>query len=475
MTKRPLNDPGSDWLAALAARLGPGGAMRPEEGARYFEEPRRRFVGHAAMIARPKDAAAVQAVVRACADARIGVVPYGGGTGTVGGQTLPAGGPAPILLSLERLRAAPSINLEENALTSEAGATLASVRQAAEAAGRLFPLSLASEGSAQIGGVLATNAGGVAVLRYGNARDLCLGLDAVLPNGEKLSGLSSLRKNNTGLDLRHLLIGSEGTLGVVTAASLKLYARPAERAVALVALADVESAIALLRRLEDALGEIVSAFELISAQSFAFLEEAEIAGLRSPFADPPPFAALIEIGGRGAQESAETELASALEAGVALDAALAQSDAQAAAFWRLREEIPSANRRIGAVASHDIALPIAQIPAFLREAATRLSALDPRLRVNAFGHLGDGNLHYNLFPPKGVAREGFDHLRAQASELVHDLAQAMGGTFSAEHGVGRLKIAELERYGDPARIAAMKAIKAALDPAGIMNPGALGI
>ena len=475
MTRPDLQNPSPDWLAALAARLGPGGAVDPAEGARYFEEPRGRFQGSAALIARPKDAAAVQAVVRACAAARVGLVPYGGGTGLVGGQTRPAEGPAPILLSLERLNAIRSVSVEENALTAEAGATLASVRAGAEAERRLFPLSLASEGSAQIGGVLAANAGGVGVLRYGNARDLCLGVEAVLANGELLSGLSSLRKNNTGFDLRHLLIGSEGALGVITAASLKLFAQPRERAVAMAALASVEDAIALLRRLQDALGETVSAFELISAQSFVFLAEAEIPNIRPPFETRPPFAALIEIGGADARRGAEQALATALEAGLLHDVVVATSEAQADGLWRLREEIPSANRRIGAVASHDVALPIATIPAFLTEAERRLAALDERLRVNVFGHLGDGNLHFNLFPPQGVPREEFDAVRAPASRLVHDLVHEMGGTFSAEHGIGRLKTADLKLYGDPAHLAAMRAIKAALDPAGIMNPGVLGL
>ncbi|MEL6978735.1 MAG: FAD-binding oxidoreductase [Pseudomonadota bacterium] len=464
-------------MTSLAASLGPGGALTPEEAPRYLEEPRGRYAGRAAMIARPADAASVAALIRACAEARVGVVPWGGGTGLVAGQTA-LSGPRPILLSLERMQAIRGVSAEENALVAEAGATLQAVQEAAAQAGRLFPLSLASEGSCRIGGNLATNAGGVAVLRYGNARDLCLGLEAVLPDGSLYAGLTSLRKDNTGYDLRHLLIGSEGTLGVITAASLKLFAAPAERVTAMVALPSAEAGVALLRRLQDALGETISAFELISEQSFHFLSEAEIEHVRAPFDPAPPFAALIEIGAAGgssARPAFEEALAGALEAALALDAVLAESEAQRGALWRLREEIPSANRRIGAVASHDIALPISAVPAFMKEAEAAIRGFDPRLRVNAFGHLGDGNLHYNLFPPKGVSRSEFDDSRAAASRIVHDLTHAHAGSISAEHGIGRLKADDLARYGDPAKLSAMRAIKQALDPLGVMNPGALGV
>lgn len=470
-----LTDPSDDWLAALKNRLGSGGSLDPAEAPGYLEEPRGRHQGRAALIVRPADIEAVQAVVRACVDARVGLVPYGGGTGLVGGQVFTQEGPRPVVLSLERLNRIRSISAEENVLIAEAGVTLTTVREAAAEAMRLFPLSLASEGTARIGGLLGTNAGGVAVLRYGNARDLCLGVEAVLPDGSIFKGLSRLRKDNTGFDLRNLLIGSEGALGVITAASLKLFARPREQALAMTALETPEDAITLLRRLQDALGETVTAFELISRRSFEFLVEAKIEGVRAPFQQAPPFAALIEISGGGAREALEQSLGDALEAELIQDAVLAENETQAAALWRLREEIPSANRRIGAVASHDVSLPIAAIPAFLREAEQKFAALDPRLRVNVFGHLGDGNLHYNLFPHEGGSRSDFTDIRAEVSAVVHELTHQMEGSFSAEHGVGRLKAAELERYGDPAKMQAMRAIKQALDPAGIMNPGVLGL
>ncbi|MEM9724437.1 MAG: FAD-binding oxidoreductase [Pseudomonadota bacterium] len=475
LAPRPaLTEPTPEWLDALEARLGPQGVRRRDAVDAYLDEPRGRFRGKAALVARPRDVDGVAAVVRACADARVGLVPWGGGTGLVGGQTA-LDGPTPILLSLERLNRVRGVSAEDDTLTVDAGVTLAAAREAAAEAGRLFPLSLASEGTCQIGGVLAANAGGVAVLRYGNARELCLGVEAVLADGSVLRGLTGLRKDNTGFDLRHLLIGSEGALGVITGATLKLYPQPAERAVALAALHSVEDAITLLRRLQGALGETVSAFELLSAQAFAFLREAEMETGPPPLDPTPPFAALVEIGGRGARDGLEATLAVALEEGLVTDAAVAANEAQRAALWRLREAIPSANRRIGAVASHDIAVPIARIPAFLREAEAALRRRAPQLRINAFGHLGDGNLHYNLFPPAGRAREDFAEIRDDATRIVHDLVHAHRGSISAEHGIGRLKVADLARYADPTKLSAMRAIKAALDPAGVLNPGVLGL
>jgi FAD/FMN-containing dehydrogenase len=415
----------------------------------------------------------VAQIVRACAAARVGIVPWGGGTGLVGGQLMPDG-PAPLILSLERMTAIRAVHPSENVLIAEAGATLHAVQQAADGAGRLFPLSLASEGTATIGGNLATNAGGTAVLRYGNARDLCLGLEAVLADGTIWHGLKRLRKDNTGYDLRNLLIGAEGTLGVITAASLRLFPQPAHSVVALLAVPSPQAAQDLLALADRRLSGLITAFELISRMGFDFL--AEIGPeIRSPFAAPPDWCVLLELGLPAAMD-AEAAMAGlyaeASDVALVLDGVIAASDAQAAQLWAIREAIPEANRRIGAVSSHDISLPLSAIPEFIAETGAALAALGP-FRVNAFGHLGDGNLHYNVFPPHGGRRQDHEGQRDAVKRLVHDRVDALGGSVSAEHGIGRLKLADLEQYGDPAKLAAMRAIKAALDPVGILNPGAV--
>jgi FAD/FMN-containing dehydrogenase len=465
-----LREPDHDLLARLEAALGPGGVTAPEP--RFLEEPRGRLAGAAAAVLRPRDTAGVAAAVRLCAEARVGIVPYAGGTGLVGGQ-VSLGPTRPVVLTVERLSAIREVDPDDNVLTAEAGAILVDVQAAAEARGRLFPLSLASEGSARIGGLLATNAGGIGVLRYGSARDLCLGVEAVLADGTILSGLSHLRKDNTGYDIRGLLVGSEGTLGIITAASLRLFARPGETATAWVAVAGPAAALELLGRLRDGLGEAVSAFEIMHAQGLAFLAET-MPEVPLPLEGMPAWSVLIEAGaGQGIGDRMEAVLAEALERGLLEDALVAQNEAQRAAFWRVRESIPEANRRIGAVASHDISVPPGRIAEFVGRGREALDAIDPGLRVNCFGHLGDGNLHYNVFPAEGRPRGDYEPVRARVVEAVHDLAHALHGSISAEHGIGRLKTADLARYGDPGKLAAMRAIKSALDPLGILNPGAV--
>ncbi|QDL91967.1 FAD-binding oxidoreductase [Paroceanicella profunda] len=468
---RALNDASPAFLEHLEARVGPG-ILRPA-GAADLEEPRGRYHGRAGAVALPRDTEGVAAIVCACAEARVGIVPRAGGTGLVAGQVMPEG-PLPLLLSVERLSAVRDASPADNALTVEAGVTLAGVQEAAEAVNRLFPLSLGSEGSCRIGGNLATNAGGVQVLRYGNARDLCLGIEAVLPDGSVLHGLRRLRKDNTGYDLRNLLIGSEGSLGIITAASLRLFPRPADTATAWVATPSPAAAARILQRALDRLGEAVSGFELIHRTGLDFLAE-HMPDLRPPLAEGTWFALIEASGGAGAQvqDGLEAALAEAFEAGDATDAVLASSLAQRQAMWQIRETIPEANRAVGAIASHDISLPLSAIPEFIDEGLARLHALDASMRVNCFGHLGDGNLHYNVFPAAGRDRADYDALRARVTETVHDLVHAREGSVSAEHGIGRLKVDDLVRYGDPAKLAAMRAIKQALDPVGIMNPGAL--
>ncbi|MSU91495.1 FAD-binding protein [Rhodobacteraceae bacterium 2CG4] len=467
----PLTAATPEIVEALSAVLPEGrvGAVPPA----YAEDPRGRALGTAIALVRPVSTREVAEVVRFAARNRVGLVPIGGGTGLVRGQI--PDGPAPLLLSLERMNSVPAADPVDNVLVAEAGAILAEVQAAAEAVGRLFPLSLASEGSARIGGLLSTNAGGVNVLRYGNARELVLGIEAVLPDGSILDGPKRLRKDNTGYDLRNLLIGAEGTLGVITAASLRLFPRPAEEATALLAVRDPAAALELLGRLRDTMGEAVNAFELIARTSFDFLAEV-LPEVPQPFAARPDWAVLVEAGGaRGTQvaERLEAALADAFERELIHDALIAQNRQQAADFWGVREHIPEANKRIGAVASHDIALPVAQVPAFIAEAGAALHGIDARFRINCFGHLGDGNLHYNVFPAQAGGRDAHEHQRAAVTDCVHELVHRYHGSFSAEHGVGRLKVAELERYGGAAKLAAMRAIKTALDPHGIMNPGAV--
>ena len=467
-----LNPCDPKFVSSLGAMLPEGTLSVPEP--RHLEEPRGRWMGQAGVLARPRTTEEVAGIVRACAAARVGIVPVSGGTGLVGGQIM-GPGLSPVLLSLERMVALRGVWPEENAMVVEAGMVLADVQAEAEKVGRLFPLSLASEGSCRIGGNLASNAGGTAVLRYGNARDLCLGLEAVLPDGSVFKGLTRLRKDNAGYDLRHLLIGSEGTLGVITAASLKLFPVPAARVVALLAVPSPGAALDLLALCGARAAGLVSGFELISRMGFDFLAEAGF-DLRAPFDPVPEWMVLIEIGlppGFGGAEAAMAGvLEEAMAAGLVLDGAVAASGAQRAGLWRLREAIPAANRLIGAVSSHDIALPLGVVPEFIVQAGAALARLG-EWRINCFGHLGDGNLHYNVFPPRGGDRKIHEDQRDAIKYCVHDLVAAMGGSVSAEHGIGRLKVADLERYGDPAKLAAMRAIKAALDPAGIMNPGAV--
>ncbi|MDP3338785.1 FAD-binding oxidoreductase [Frigidibacter sp.] len=467
----PLNAADAGFAARLEGLLPPGTISAP--GPRYLEEPRGRWRGTGEVLARPRNTAEVATVVRACAEARVGIVPFGGGTGLVGGQVMETG-PAPLILSLERMAAVRAVFPAENVLVVEAGATLAEVQEAALAAGRMFPLTLASQGSARIGGNLATNAGGVNVLRYGNIRDLCLGVEAVLPDGSVLNGLKRLRKDNSGYDLRHLLIGSEGTLGVITAAALRMVPRPAGIGTAMLVVESPAAALELLALAEERLAGCVSAFELISKQGLLFLDEV-MPEVRQPFAGRPEWMVLIELGlprGLDPQEALEELFVAASEAGLVSDGVIAQSAGQQAELWRLRESLPDANRKIGAVSSHDISVPLSEIPGFISAAEAALAGIGS-FRINCFGHVGDGNLHFNVFPMPGHARAEHDNQREAIKTCVHDIADGLGGSVSAEHGVGRLKTSDMERYGDPAKLAVLRAIKAAIDPLGIMNPGAL--
>jgi FAD/FMN-containing dehydrogenase len=471
-----LTEPTPEHLAEFAGVLDAGGLVDAAADAAqpYFVDQRDVYRGRAAAILKPASTAQVAAILRLCHRHRIGAVPYGGGTGLVGGH-LSLAGPRPVVLSLERMNRIRAVLPDDGAIIAEAGVILADLQAAASGAGRLFPLSLASQGSCRIGGNLATNAGGVQVLRYGTARDLCLGIEAVLADGSVLSGLKPLRKDNTGYDLRHLLIGSEGTLGVITAATCKLFPLPGETVTAMLAVPSPESAVTLMQTLRQRLGDGFSAFELIAGQGIAFLAQF-YPEKPDPLADRPEWRVLVEItgpAGGGLTSRAEAVLAEVLEAGLATDGVLASSEAQRAHMWWMRETLPECNRRVGSVATHDISLPLSAIGRFIAEVTGIVAGIDSSLRVNCFGHVGDGNLHYNVFPPEGGRATDYRALAGPLVAAIHDLVHAHGGSISAEHGIGRAKTADLEKYADPAKLAAMRAIKAALDPRGILNPGAV--
>ena len=441
--------------------------------ANYLEEPRGRYKSNPMPVIKPRTTKQVSEIIYFCNQNNIGVIPYAGGTGLVGGQTIKSDKDT-ILLSVERMQSIRDILPEENIIIVEAGAILENVRQAANDIDRLFPLALASQGSCRIGGNLATNAGGVQVLRYGNTRDLCLGIEAVLPDGSILNGLKRLRKDNTGYDIRNLLIGSEGTLGIITAACLKLFPKPKETITGVLEISSPEIAIKTLSDLQAKLDSSITAFELIHKQSYNFLSEV-CPDVKIPFNKHPEWSILIELSA-GVGSNLESRLFEGIEEllikGLINDALIAQSEKQANEFWNLRENIPEANRRIGSISNHDISLPISLIPKFIDEMPDAMVHLGD-LRINCFGHLGDGNLHYNVFPPHGKNKNDYQLLREEIKTIIHDKINEFGGSVSAEHGIGRLKIDDLEKYGDPIKLMAMRSIKNAIDPKGIMNPGAV--
>lgn len=464
-----LNHADTAFREVLAAEL-PAACFRPVSP-KYLEDPRGNLEGHAGLVLAPRTTQEVSIIVRLCAKNNVPIVPFGGGTGLVGGQIMPDG-PAPVVLSLERMKAIREVHVLESVIVVEAGATLVSVQDAAQEAGLLFPLSLAAEGTCQIGGNLATNAGGVNVLRYGNARDLCIGLEAVLPDGQIWNGLTRLRKDNTGFDLRNLMIGSEGALGIITAASLKLVPQPTSHSTALMVVGSPEAALHLLNRTRKLAGNTISAFELIKKTGFDFLSET-MPHLRLPFASSPDWSVLIDLGLEGHQDGDALMMElfeTGLEEGWVHDGLIAQSENQRADFWNTREHIPEANRLIGAISSHDVSLPLSKLPKFIELASQGIEKMGP-FRINCFGHLGDGNMHFNVFPPKDESRDDYMNLKSNLEIAVYSLVFELGGSFSAEHGIGRVKANALEKYADPAKFSALKAIKNALDPRGIMNPG----
>ena len=462
----------ADILSRLKAVLGEGGwSVDPERLAPKLVEWRDRWSGTTPLLALPRTTAEVAAVVGLCAEAGVAITPQGGNTGLVGGQ-IPQG---EILLSTERMRAIRDLDPMDDVIVAEAGATLASVHEAALAAGRRFPLSVASEGSATIGGLVSTNAGGTAVLRYGNMRDQVLGLEAVLPNGEIWNGLKRLRKDNTGYDLKQLLIGAEGTLGVVTAAALKLQPLLVSHAVAFVGLRSPHDAIALLARAKAESGGALEAFELMGALGVELVIR-HMPDRRNPLDGAHAWFALIEIasGEPGAAEAAmERLLARALEDDLIQDAAIAQTQAQARAFWAIREDQSAAQKAEGAAWKHDISVPVSKIADFIAEASAAVIRLEPGVRVAAFGHVGDGNVHYDILSAAGGDQAAHTARRDEGARRVNDIAAGMGGSISAEHGLGAMKTTEALRYKSPVEVAAQRAVRAALDPKRIMNPRVL--
>jgi len=430
----------------------------------YFTDWRRQYTGSAECVVRPASTAEVARVVELCAAHAVAIVPQGGNTGLSGGS-VPTGKGREIVLALGRMNRIRELDRLNDTITVEAGCVLANVQRAADEAGRLFPLSLAAEGSCQIGGNLSTNAGGVNVLRYGTAREQVLGLEVVLPDGRIWNGLRGLRKDNTGYDLKQLFLGAEGTLGIITAAVLRLHPKPSASATAWIALASAAAAMELLAFLHERLGERLSAFELLSRNCV----EAVLAfapGTQDPLARPHPWYVLVEIADSGEEqalrERVEKALMDAAERGALADAALAQSGEQARALWHIRETLPEAQFTN---VKHDVAVPISKTADFIARATERLAERYPDVRIYAFGHVGDGNIHYNVGPERLVAE------RSAVNRIVYDTVAELGGSISAEHGLGQLKRDEIRAHKSPLELELMRRLKQALDPRGLMNPG----
>ncbi len=440
----------------------------------YLKEWRDLFRGRAQAVVRPASTAEVSALVRLAAQAGATLVPQGGNTGLVGGQ-IPIAEGREIILSLQRLDRVRAVDADSDTMTLEAGVTLLRAQEAAEGAGRLFPLSLASEGSCTVGGNLSTNAGGTAVIAYGNARELCMGLEVVLADGRIWNGLRQLRKDNTGYDLKNLFIGAEGTLGIITAAVMKLFPLPAARATAFLAVPSPEAALALLGRAKARAGGTLMTFELMSRLCVEFVLR-HGAGTRDPLSSPSPWYVLMEVSSQsaaGLDEAVEAFLGDALEEGLVTDAALAGSLGQRADFWKLRELLSEVQSHEGGSIKHDVSVPLHAVPAFIARASDAVTALVPGCRPLPFGHMGDGNIHFNVSQPVGADKAGFIARWAEMNEAVHAIVAEMHGSISAEHGIGRLKRDLLPGVKDPVELALMKTLKATLDPQGILNPGAV--
>ncbi len=459
-------------LDAIKELLGPGGYIDdPQDMGPYVSEPRGRWPGTTQLIARPNSVEDVAAIVKICQGSQIPIVPQGGNTGLAGGNT-PLGDE--IVVSLSRLNTIREVDAAGFSMTVDAGCILADIQAQANDANRLFPLSLAAEGSCQIGGNLSTNAGGVHVLRYGSARDLVLGLEVVLPDGRIWNGLRKLRKDNTGYDLKQLFLGAEGTLGIITGAVLKLFPKPRQKVVALVGLRELESVVALLSLAQESHGEVLNAFELIPRLAIDFVTT-HLPDCTDPLATQHAWYALIELATADDNTPLtpvlENLLAKAIDLQLVEDGVIAQNEAQAANIWRLREEISDIQKHEGGSIKHDVSVPVQMIPAFITEASQAVEQAIPGIRPVPFGHIGDGNIHFNLTQPKGAATAPYLDQWEAINEIVHDIVARYDGSFSAEHGIGRAKVDELRKYKSPLELELMANLKNSLDPNNIMNPG----
>lgn len=466
--------PNTELLSAIRAIVGDRGILtEPSDTAAYSEDWRRLYKGTTAAVIRPGTTEELAAVVALCAQSGTAIVPQGGNTSMVGGA-VPAEDGSELILSTARLNRIRDLDPVDMTLTIESGVTLKAAQLAAADKGCLLPLSISSEGSAQIGGVLAVNAGGNNTVRYGNARDLVLGLEVVLPDGQIWNGLRRLRKDNTGYCLRQLFVGSEGTLGIITAAVLKLAPQPKETAVALCGVAGPEEALTLFTRFQAYDAASISAFELMSGLGMSFVLK-HIQGASMPVETPAAFYVLVELAsprpGAGLRAMMEQVLETALEDGTVLDAAIAESEAQRAAIWKLREEHSEAQKREGASVKNDVSVPVSKVPAFIRKATEACQKLLPGVRCVPFGHMGDGNIHFNLEQPVGSDGAWFLAQDHAIMDAVNDVVREYDGSFSAEHGIGKLKPYMMPDWRGGAELALMQRIKGAIDPAGIMNPG----
>jgi FAD/FMN-containing dehydrogenase len=462
----------SDVLDRIRDIVGDKGAITDlDTMAPLLKSWRDNWLGRVPMVVQPANTHELAAVIKHCYETDTPLVPQGGNTGLTGASQ-PHDNNSEIIVSTSRMNAIREIDVDNDTITVEAGCILANIQEAAARVDRLFPLSLAAEGSCQIGGNLSTNAGGTQVVRYGNARALVLGLEVVLPDGRVWDGLRALRKDNTGYDLKQLFIGGEGTLGMITAAVLKLYPRPSDVQTALIALPSPAAAVAFLGRARARVGEQISVFELIQRRAIDFALD-HMHGVVDPFAENHPWYVLTDIAGQGTPGTlsgdVENLLEQAMEAGEILDAVLASSDAQAQALWHIRESIPEAQNFEGASIKHDVSVPVSRVPEFITRASAVLEANYPDIRIVAFGHLGDGNIHFNPAQPKGA--KNFYSEREAINRIVHDLIAEMNGSISAEHGIGRLRLAEAEIYKSSVELDLMRTIKKAIDPKNIMNPG----
>ena len=439
----------------------------------YLHEERGLYRGTAALVLRPASTAEVAKVVQLCAAANIPIVPQGGNTGLCGGAVAREEANE-VILNLGRMNKVRAVDPVNFTITVEAGCILSDIQDTADAQGCLFPLSLAAEGSCQIGGNLSTNAGGINVLRYGNARDLVLGLEVVLPDGRIWNGLRALGKDNTGYALRHLFVGAEGTLGIITAAVLKLFPRPTETATALCALSSLEDATKLLNRARSLSGDAVTAFELIPRIGLEMCVK-HIAGASDPFAAPHAWYVLTEFSTSrpdvSVRGSFETLLETAFEEGIIADAVVAESGEQEKSLWRLRESLPEAQKHEGGSIKHDISVPVSRVPAFIAEGMAAIAKHFPGARPVPFGHLGDGNIHFNISQPIGADKGAYLAHWEEMNRVVHDIVVGMEGSFSAEHGIGLLKVNEMKHYKDPIELDLMLRLKHAFDPQNLMNPG----